>query len=69
MNKKKINFSSYKVTIQGDEVYAEGVPVRDIVESIGEADAAEHLNKELLLCEIGKDAAIAWLECQGYQVL
>ncbi|CAH0528455.1 hypothetical protein CTH30272_02140 [Allocatenococcus thiocycli] len=69
MLKKNIKFSSNKVTIQGDEVSAEGVPVRDIVESIGEADAVEHLNKELLLSEIGKDAAIAWLECQGYQVI
>lgn len=68
MFKKDIKFSSNKTTIQGDEVSAEGVPVRDIVESIGEADAVEHLNKDLLLDEIGTDKAIAWLESQGYLV-
>ena len=43
MFKKDITFSSNKITIKGDEISAEGVPVRDIVESIGEADAVEHL--------------------------
>ncbi|EOH0514101.1 hypothetical protein ACNPDE_002102 [Vibrio fluvialis] len=69
MNKKTINFTADKVTHQGVEVSAEGVPVRDIVESINEYDAAEHLDSDLLLGAIGKDKAIAWLESQGYQVI
>ncbi|HFG1952542.1 TPA: hypothetical protein ACGF3W_000268 [Vibrio cholerae] len=69
MDKKKINFSADKVIVHGVEVSAEGVPVRDIVESINEYDAAEHMNVNFLLGAIGKDAAIAWLEEQGYQVI
>ncbi len=69
MTKKKIHFSAEKVTTQGIEVSAEGVPVRDIVESINEYDAAEHLDSDLLLGAIGVDKSIAWLESQGYQVI
>jgi len=69
MDKKKINFSADKVIVHGVEVSAEGVPVRDIVESINEYDAAEHLDSDLLLGAIGIDKSIAWLESQGYQVI
>ncbi|PNH94059.1 hypothetical protein [Vibrio diazotrophicus] len=69
MDKKKINFSANKVIVHGVEVSAEGVPVRDIVESINEYDAAEHMNTGFLLGAIGKDSVIAWLEEQGYQVI
>lgn len=69
MNKKTINFTADKVTHQGVEVSAEGVPVEDIVKSINEYDAAEHMNIDFLLGAIGKDVAIAWLEEQGYQVI
>ncbi|GHZ69107.1 hypothetical protein VCSRO127_0475 [Vibrio cholerae] len=69
MDKKKINFSADKVIVHGVEVSAEGVPVEDIVKSINEYDAAEHMNINFLLGAIGKDAAIAWLEEQGYQVI
>lgn len=69
MDKKKINFSADKVIVHGVEVSAEGVPVRDIVESINEYDAAELMNTGFLLGAIGKDAVIAWLEEQGHQVI
>ncbi|MCO7020935.1 MULTISPECIES: hypothetical protein [Vibrio] len=69
MNKKTINFTADKVTHQGVEVSAEGVPVEDIVNSINEYDAAEHLDNDLLLGAIGEDAVIAWLEEQGHQVI
>lgn len=69
INKKTINFTADKVTHQGVEVSAEGVPVEDIVKSINEYDAAEHMNINFLLGAIGKDVAIAWLESQGYQVI
>lgn len=69
MFKKKLKFSADKVTQQGVDVEAEGVPVRDIVESIDEYDAAEHLDSDLLLGAIGVDKSIAWLESQGYQVI
>lgn len=69
INKKTINFTADKVTHQGVEVSAEGVPVEDIVKSINEYDAAEHMNVNFLLGAIGKDVAIAWLEEQGYQVI
>ncbi|WP_441258044.1 hypothetical protein ACS18Q_16985 [Vibrio sp. Vf1514] len=69
MNKKTINFTADKVTHQGVEVSAEGVPVEDIVKSINEYDAAEHMNTGLLLGAIGKDTVTAWLESQGYQVI
>lgn len=69
INKKTINFTADKVTHQGVEVSAEGVPVEDIVKSINEYDAAEHMNTGFLLGAIGKDAVTAWLEEQGYQVI
>lgn len=69
MNKKTINFTADKVTHQGVEVSAEGVPVEDIVKSINEYDAAEYLDSDLLLGAIGVDKSIAWLESQGYQVI
>lgn len=69
MFKTNLKFSADKVTHQGVEVSAEGVPVRDIVESINEYDAAEHLDSDLLLGAIGVDKSIAWLESQGYQVI
>ena len=69
MNKKTINFTADKVIVHGVEVSAEGVPVRDIVESINEYDAAEHMNIGFLLGVIGKDTVTAWLEEQGYQVI
>lgn len=43
MNKKTINFTADKVTHQGVEVSAEGVPAEDIVKSINEDDAASIL--------------------------
>lgn len=69
INKKTINFTADKVTHQGVEVSAEGVPVEDIVNSINEDDAAKHLDNDLLLGAIGEDKSIAWLESQGYQVI
>ncbi|MBY8106416.1 hypothetical protein KW456_04720 [Vibrio fluvialis] len=69
MNKKTINFTADKVTHQGVEVSAEGVPVEDIVKSINEYDAAEHMNTWFLLGAIGKDTVTAWLEEQGFQVI
>ncbi|EKO3451857.1 hypothetical protein NTE11_003111 [Vibrio fluvialis] len=69
INKKTINFTADKVTHQGVEVSAEGVPVEDIVNSINEDDAAKHLDNDLLLGAIGEDVVIAWLEEQGYQVI
>jgi len=69
MNNKTIHFSANKVIVHGVEVSAEGVPVEDIVKSINEYDAAEHMNIGFLLGAIGKDTVTAWLEEQGYQVI
>ncbi|MBY8063552.1 hypothetical protein KW491_06180 [Vibrio fluvialis] len=69
MFKTNLKFSADKVTHQGVEVSAEGVPVEDVIKSINECDAAENLDNDLLLGAIGKDKAIAWLESQGYQVI
>lgn len=66
INKKTINFTADKVTHQGVEVIAEGVPVEDIINSISATDVVDHVDHELLLSAIGKDKAIAWLETMGY---
>lgn len=69
INKKTINFTADKVTHQGVEVSAEGVPVSDLINLINPEDVAEHMDINLLLDSIGEDKAIAWLEEQGYIIV
>lgn len=66
MLKTKLSFTADKITHQGVEVIAEGVPVEDIINSISATDVVDHVDHELLLSAIGYEKAIAWLETMGY---
>lgn len=66
MTKKTLTFSADKITYDGVDVVAEGVPIEDIINSIEEDDVVEHLDNERLLSAIGYEKAIAWLETMGY---
>lgn len=66
MPKTKLSFTADKVTHQGVEVVAEGVPVEDIINSISATDVVDHVDHELLLSAIGFEKAAAWLETMGY---
>lgn len=69
MTKKNIKFSADKVTVQGVEVHAEGVPVEDVVGALHEYDVADNMDKQALLSAIGMPAIEAWLAENGYTVI
>lgn len=66
MLKTKLSFTADKITHQGVEVVAEGVPVEDVINSISATDVVEHVDHELLLSAIGYEKAAAWLKTLGY---
>lgn len=66
MPKTKLSFTADKVTHQGIEVVAEGVPVEDVINSISATDVVDHVDHELLLSAIGYEKSAAWLETMGY---
>lgn len=66
MPKTNLSFTADKVTHQGVEVIAEGVPVEDVINSISATDVVDYVDHELLLSAIGYEKAIAWLEAMGY---